>query len=73
MIDNAEGIPRCESNLDCSATRIGNPAIVRLPDRFTKSVRPLVPVLRVGEEIVHLVKRAADANGDGSRFDGGNR
>src|SRR5580704_2744571 len=48
MIDNAEGIPRCESNLDCSATRIGNPAIVRLPDRFTKSVRPLVPVRRIG-------------------------
>jgi len=73
MIDNAEAIPRRESNLDYSAIRVGNPSVVRLSYRFTKSVRPLVPVLRVGEEIVHLVKRAADANGDGSRFDGGNR
>lgn len=72
MIENAEAIPRRESNLGCSAIRVGNPTMVRLPYRFAKSVRPLVPVLWIGEEIVYLVKRTADTNCDRSRFDGRN-
>jgi hypothetical protein len=73
MIDNAEAIPRRESNLDRSAVQVGNPSIVRLPYRFAKSVPPLVPVLRIGEEIVDLVEMTADTTGDRSRFDSCNR